>query len=257
MKQSYSDPDLCDRLSWRYFGVLGAPGASAEPDHRRQSPPTCPTPRRLRPRLPARPRPSSLATGWASPDTAEALLVMAQRRPRASGRCRSARPTPACSQPCPSPRPLWTVRDPKRGPGRTEGTIDFKSSPRSRRSRPATPASPRDSIWRPQQPARREAPTTQVPPEPGVRRDTPSASTSSGAKVGSFLAPRKVATRPAADVGCPRARHETDVERIFVDLHRSISRLKFKSTRSARESDRSWLNDILGRTSERRAVIQH
>ena len=67
-----------------------------------------------------------LATEWASPDTAEALLVTAQVDPAALGPLSIGTPDSGLLlNPVPfSPGPLWTVRDPSEAWG-TEETIDF------------------------------------------------------------------------------------------------------------------------------------
>ena len=91
------------------------------------SPPTCPRSRRLRPRLPARPPAGAPARRSGRARTPRRRCSSPRRSiPGLSGRCRSARPTPACSStPCPSPDgPFWTVRDPSEAWG-TEETIEF------------------------------------------------------------------------------------------------------------------------------------
>ena len=103
-------------------------GASDEPDTPPTTgvaadlPPIATAPAEAPGEAPAEP----LATEWASPDTAEALLVTAQVDPRALGPLSIGTPDAGLLlNPVPfAPGPFWTVRDPSESWG-TEETIDF------------------------------------------------------------------------------------------------------------------------------------
>ena len=85
-------------------------------------PPIATAPAEASGEVPAEP----LATEWASPDAAEALLVTAQVDPTALGPLSIGTPDSGLLlNPVPfSPGPFWTVRDPSEAWG-TEETIDF------------------------------------------------------------------------------------------------------------------------------------
>jgi murein endopeptidase len=232
----------------------GAPAAAAEkPDH----PPATAIPADLPPiaadaaeppgEVPAEP----LATEWASPDTAEALLVTAQVDPRSLGPLSIGTPDSGLLlNPLPFlPGSLWTVRNPSESWG-TEETIDFivaaieavegryPGSPRLVIGDLSNPRGGRLNRHRSHQ----------------AGRDADIGFYFRRGELDSFLAPRK------KDLDLPRTWAlvralvtETDVERIFVD--RSLIATLYQHALAEGE-DRSWLNDIFGRTSEK-GIIQH
>ena len=148
-----------------------------------------------------------------------------------------------------SPGPFWTVRDPSEAWG-TEETIDFivtaieavegryPGSPRLVIGDLSNPKGGRLNRHRSHQ----------------TGRDADIGFYYQRGEVGSFLAARK------KDLDLPRTWAlvralvtETDVERIFVD--RSLIAVLYQHALAEGE-DRSWLNDIFGRTSEK-GIIQH
>ena len=192
-----------------------------------------------------------LAGQWASPDTAEALLVSAQVDPKALGPLSIGTPDAGLLlNPVPLvPGPFWTVRDPREAWG-TEETIDFivtaieavearyPGSPRLVIGDLSNPRGGRLNRHRSHQ----------------AGRDADIGFYLQRGEVGSFLAPRK------KDLDLPRTWAlvralvtETDVERIFVD--RALITVLYQHALAEGE-DRSWLNDIFGRTSEK-GIIQH
>ncbi len=192
-----------------------------------------------------------LAAEWASPEAAEALLVTAQVDPRALGPLSIGTPDAGLLlNPVPfAPGPFWTVRDPSEAWG-TEETIDFivtaieavearyPGSPRLVIGDLSNPKGGRLNRHRSHQ----------------AGRDADIGFYFQRGEVSSFLAPRK------KDLDLPRTWAlvralvtETDVERIFVD--RSLIAVLYQHALAEGE-DRSWLNDIFGRTSEK-GIIQH
>jgi murein endopeptidase len=234
-------------------GVGARAGASDEPD----TPPTTGGAADLPPiatalaeaagEAPAEP----LATEWASPDTAEALLVTAQVDPRALGPLSIGTPDAGLLlNPVPfAPGPFWTIRDPSEAWG-TDETIDFiVTAIEAVEAR--YPGSPRVVIGDLSNP-RGGRLNRHKSHQAG--RDADIGFFFQRGEVDSFLAPRK------KDLDLPRTWAlvralvtETDVERIFVD--RSIIAVLYQHALAEGE-DRSWLNDIFGRTSEK-GIIQH
>ena len=195
-------------------------------------PPIATAPAEVAAEVPAEP----LATEWASPDAAEALLVTAQVDPRALGPLSIGTPDSGLLlNPVPfSPGPLWTVRDPSESWG-TEETIDFvvtaieavearyPGSPRLVIGDLSNPRGGRLNRHRSHQ----------------AGRDADIGFYFQRGEVDSFLAPRK------KDLDLPRTWAlvralvtETDVERIFVD--RSLIAVLYQHALDEGE-DRAWL----------------
>jgi murein endopeptidase len=193
----------------------------------------------------------TVATEWASPDAAEALLVTAQMDPRALGPLSIGTPDAGLLlNPVPfAPGPLWTVRNPSESWG-TEETIDFvvnaieavearyPGSPRLVIGDLSNPRGGRLNRHRSHQ----------------AGRDADIGFYFERGELDSFVAPRK------KDLDLPRTWAlvralvtETDVERIFVD--RSLIAIFYQYALDEGE-DRSWLGDIFGRSSEK-GIIQH
>jgi murein endopeptidase len=233
---------------------VGAPaGASDEPDTPPTTgvaadlPPLATAPAEAPGEAPAEP----LATEWASPDTAEALLVTAQVDPRALGPLSIGTPDSGLLlNPVPfSPGPFWTIRDPSESWG-TEETIDFiVTAIEAVEAR--YPGSPRLVIGDLSNPRGGKIDRHR---SHQAGRDADIGFYFQRGEVESFLAPRK------KDLDLPRTWAlvralvtETDIERIFLD--RSLIAVLYQHALTAGE-DRSWLNDIFGRTSEK-GIIQH
>ena len=192
-----------------------------------------------------------LAAEWATPEAAEALLVTAQVDPAALGPLSIGTPDSGLLlNPLPlSPGPFWTVRDPSEA-WATQETIDsivtaieavegrYPGSPRLVIGDLSNPKGGRLNRHRSHQ----------------AGRDADIGFYFRRGEVDSFLAARK------RDLDLPRTWAlvralvtETDVERIFVD--RSLIAVLYQHALAEGE-DRSWLNDIFGRTSEK-GIIQH
>jgi murein endopeptidase len=211
-------------------------------------PPIAAAPAEVSDEAPAEP----LATEWASPDTAEALLVTAQVDPRALGPLSIGTPDAGLLlNPVPfSPGPFWTVRNPSESWG-TEETIDFiVTAIEAVEAR--YPGSPRVVIGDLSNP---KGGRLNRHKSHQAGRDADIGFYFERGEVGSFLAPRR------KDLDLPRTWAlvralvtETDVERIFVD--RSIIAVLYQHALAEEGEDRSWLNDIFGRTSEK-GIIQH
>jgi murein endopeptidase len=245
-------------------GLCGGPAAAAE---RPDTPPTTSVAADLPPialapadtpagtpggaPVDAEPPAEPLATEWAPPDTAEALLVTAQVDPTALGPLSIGTPDSGLLlNPVPfSPGLLWTVRNPSESWG-TEETIAFivtaieavearyPGSPRLVIGDLSNPRGGRLNRHRSHQ----------------AGRDADIGFYFQRGEVESFLAPRR------KDLDLPRTWAlvralvtETDVERIFVD--RSLIAVLYQHALAEGE-DRSWLNDIFGRTGEK-GIIQH
>jgi murein endopeptidase len=245
-------------------GLCGGPAAAAE---RPDTPPTTSVAADLPPialapadtpagtpggaPVDAEPPAEPLATEWAPPDTAEALLVTAQVDPKALGPLSIGTPDSGLLlNPVPfSPGLLWTVRNPSESWG-TEETIAFivtaieavearyPGSPRLVIGDLSNPRGGRLNRHRSHQ----------------AGRDADIGFYFQRGEVESFLAPRR------KDLDLPRTWAlvralvtETDVERIFVD--RSLIAVLYQHALAEGE-DRSWLNDIFGRTGEK-GIIQH
>jgi len=192
-----------------------------------------------------------LAAEWATPEAAEALLVTAQVDPAALGPLSIGTPDSGLLlNPLPlSPGPFWTVRDPSEA-WATQETIDsivtaieavegrYPGSPRLVIGDLSNPKGGRLNRHRSHQ----------------AGRDADIGFYFRRGEADSFLAARK------RDLDLPRTWAlvralvtETDVERIFVD--RSLIAVLYQHALAEGE-DRSWLNDIFGRTSEK-GIIQH
>jgi len=192
-----------------------------------------------------------LAAEWATPEAAEALLVTAQVDPAALGPLSIGTPDSGLLlNPLPfAPGPFWTVRDPSEAWG-TQETIDsivtaieavegrYPGSPRLVIGDLSNPKGGRLNRHRSHQ----------------AGRDADIGFYFRRGEADSFLAARK------RDLDLPRTWAlvralvtETDVERIFVD--RSLIAVLYQHALAEGE-DRSWLNDIFGRTSEK-GIIQH
>jgi murein endopeptidase len=239
------------------LAVLCIAGAPAQASDEPGNPPGTGVVADLPPIATAPPQTSSatpaepLATEWASPDTAEALLVTAQVDPRALGPLSIG--TPAAGlllNPVPFlPGPLWEVRNPSES-WATEETIDFvvtaieavearyPGSPRLVIGDLSNPKGGRLNRHRSHQ----------------AGRDADIGFYFRRSDVDSFVAARKKDLDLPRTWGLVRALvTETDVERIFVD--RTLIAVLYQQALAEGE-DRSWLNDIFGRTSEK-GIIQH
>jgi murein endopeptidase len=192
-----------------------------------------------------------VATEWASPQTAEALLVTAQVDPRALGPLSIGTPDSGLLlNPVPLlPGPFWTIRDPSESWG-TEETIDFVVTA-IEAVEARYPGSPRLVIGDLSNPRGGKLDRHR---SHQAGRDADIGFYFQRGEVKSFLAPRK------KDLDLPRTWAlvralvtETDIDRIFLD--RSLIAVLYQHALSEGE-DRSWLNDIFGRTSEK-GIIQH
>lgn len=254
MRQSHQTTRTCAIALLAVLCGAGAPvTASDEPD----TPPTTGVAADLPP-IATAPAVASgeapdkpLATDWVSPDAAEALLVTAQVDPRALGPLSIGTPDAGLLlNPVPfSTGPFWTVRDPSEA-WATEETIDFLVTA-IEAVEGRYPGSPRLVIGDLSNPKGGKLHRHR---SHQAGRDADIGFYFQRGERGSFLAARK------KDLDLPRTWAlvralvtETDVERIFVD--RSLIAVLYQHALAEGE-DRSWLNDIFGRTSEK-GIIQH
>jgi murein endopeptidase len=188
---------------------------------------------------------------WASPDAAEALLLTAQVDPKALGPLSIGTPDSGLLlNPVPlSPGSLWKVRNPSESWGTSE-TIDFiVSAIEAVEDRhPGSPPLVIGDLSNPRGGKLNRHRSHQA------GRDADIGFYFQRGEVDSFVAPRK------KDLDLPRTwalvrafLTLTDVERIFVD--RSLIGVLYQHA-VAEGEDRSWLDDVFGRTSEK-GIIQH
>lgn len=255
MRQSYETTRTCAVALLAALCAAGAPLAAGDgPDTPPTTgvaadlPPIATPPAEASTEVPAEP----LATEWASPDAAEALLVTAQVDPAALGPLSIGTPDSGLLlNPVPfSPGPFWTVRDPSEAWG-TEETIDFVVTA-IEAVEARYPGSPRLVIG------------DLSNPKGGRLNRHKSHQAGRDADIGFYYQRGEVDSFQAArrrDLDLPRTWAlvralvtETDVERIFVD--RSIIAVLYQHALGEEGEDRSWLSDIFGRTSEK-GIIQH